>query len=235
MIDHMLPVVILAGGLATRLRPLTESVPKALIKVNDEPFISHQLRLLRKNNIQRVVMCVGYLGEQIIDYVGDGSRFNLQVTYSFDGPNLLGTAGAIKQALPLLSDAFFVLYGDSYLPCDYLAVQNAFITSGKLALMSIYRNDGLWDTSNVEFANDEILAYDKIERNDRMQYIDYGLAIFNRSAFEIIPLATNYDLALLYQHLVQEKQLAAFEVTQRFYEAGSFTGIEELEQLLSAK
>ena len=134
------PVAILAGGLATRLRPQTESVPKALIDINGEPFLAHQLRLLRALGIDKVVLCVGYLGEQIVRLVGDGSQFGLQVAYSFDGPALLGTAGAIKQALFLLDESFFVLYGDSYLECDYRAIQTAFERAGKLALMTVYRN-----------------------------------------------------------------------------------------------
>src|SRR5712691_5353435 len=129
----MFPVVILAGGLATRLRPLTETIPKALIDVNGEPFIAHQLRLLRTNGIERVVVCAGYLGEMIQEYVGIGVRFGLHVAFVFDGPKLLGTAGAIKRALPLLGPEFFVLYGDSYLPCDYHAVQSSFMRANKLA------------------------------------------------------------------------------------------------------
>src|SRR5215475_16199750 len=114
----MLPVAILAGGLATRLRPITERIPKALIEINGEPFIAHQLRLLRSRGIRRVVLCLCYLGEMVRDFVGGGQAFDLAVEYSFDGPVLLGTAGAIHRAIPLLGGAFFVLYGDSWLPCD---------------------------------------------------------------------------------------------------------------------
>src|SRR5579872_5855079 len=138
----MLPVAILAGGLATRLRPLTDKIPKALVDVNGEPFIAHQLRLLASRGIPRVVLCLGYRGEMVRDFVGDGWEFGLQVNYSFDGPELRGTAGAIHQALPLLGDSFFVLYGDSYLPCDYAAVEQAFLTSGKTALMTVFCNEG---------------------------------------------------------------------------------------------
>ena len=112
---------ILAGGLATRLRPLTETIPKSLIDVNGEPFIAHQLRLLRENQIERVVLCVGHAGEKIQELIGDGTRFDLEVEYSFDGPKLIGTAGAVKAALPLLPDEFLVIYGDSYLDFDYQA------------------------------------------------------------------------------------------------------------------
>ncbi len=226
------PVAILAGGLATRLRPLTEKIPKALVEINDEPFIVHQMRLLKNKGVTRIVICAGYLGEMIEDFIGDGSRYGMHVTYSFDGDQLLGTAGALKRALPLLGDAFFVLYGDSYLPCDYQQVQAAFIRSNKLALMTVFHNAGRWDTSNVEFAADKLIAYDKQNRTARMQYIDYGLGVFNSAAFADVSLDEPTDLADLYQKLLQQQQLTAYEVKERFYEAGSFAGIEEMTEYL---
>src|SRR5258708_875780 len=162
----MLPLAILAGGLATRLRPVTEQVPKALISVGGEPFLAHQLRLLRDAGIQRAVLCVGYLGEKIQEYAGDGSAFGLSLTYSFDGPTPLGTAGAIRKALPYLGEAFFVLYGDSYLLADFRAIQEALFDSRKDALMTVFRNEGRWDNSNVEYRDDEIIAYDKHARTE---------------------------------------------------------------------
>jgi len=222
-----LPVAILCGGLATRLRSLGAKLPKALMKVNDEPFIAHQLRLVQSRGISRVVLCVGYLGEMIRDYVGDGSRFGLQAEFSFDGPVLLGTAGAIRRALPLLDEAFFVLYGDSYLPCDYRAVAEAFDHSGRLALMTIFRNEGQYDTSNVEFDGAHILRYDKESRTPAMRYIDYGLGVFHGAAFERVPKGQAFDLAKVYQDQLAAGQLAAFEVKERFYEIGSLEGLRE--------
>ena len=224
----MYPVAILAGGLATRLRPLTETIPKSLVEINGEPFLWHQLRLLRANGIERVVLCAGYLGETVRASVGDGAKFGVRIEYSFDGPVLLGTAGAVKQALPLLGERFFVLYGDSYLPCNWSHVGQAFEASGKPALMTVYPNEGQWDTSNVEFSGDRIVAYDKAARTPRMRHIDYGLGVFHRAAFDRVPAGTKYDLAALYQQLLAEGELAGFEVPCRFYEIGSFSGIEEL-------
>ena len=234
----MLPIAILAGGLATRLRPITQTIPKALIEIAGEPFLGHQLRLLSRGGIQRAVLCVGYLGEQIRAYAGDGSAFGLHVEYAFDGPQLLGTGGAIKQALPLLGDAFLVLYGDSYLPCDYGAVAQAFGDSGKLGLMTVYRNQGQWDSSNVEFSDGRILAYDKVNRTPRMHYIDYGLGALRSEAFAPlhgtgVPENQPIDLAAVYQSLLQRGELAAWESRERFYEIGSPEGICELTELLS--
>jgi len=229
------PVAILSGGMATRLFPLTTEQPKALIDVCGEPFLAHQLRLLKASGVERVVLCVGRFGEMLRDYAGDGSRFGLKIDYSFDGPVLLGTAGAVKQALPLLDENFFVLYGDSYLPCDYRAVAHSFQESRKLGLMTVFRNEGRWDTSNVEMSDGTILAYDKKNRTPNMNCIDYGLGVFSAPAFESVPPATFFDLAKLYQLLLANTQLASFLVQERFYEVGSFEGIEELKGFLCQK
>ena len=116
---------MLAGGLATRLRPITETIPKSLVPVAGEPFLAHQLRLLHAHGFRRAVLCVGHLGETIEAEFGDGAAFGFRLEYSFDGPRLLGTGGALKRALPRLGDAFFVLYGDCYLPMDYAAAVDA--------------------------------------------------------------------------------------------------------------
>ena len=230
----MFPVAILAGGLATRLRPLTETIPKSLVSIRGEPFIVHQLRLLAARGLTRVVLCLGYRAEMVREVVGDGRIFGLQVEYSLDGPVLRGTAGAIHQAAPLLGDHFFVLYGDSYLPCDYRAVQRAYLESGKVGLMTVYRNEGQWDTSNVEFHDREILAYDKQNHTERMRHIDYGLGVFHRSPFDAIASGEKRDLASVYQELLRRGELAGFEVSERFYEIGSFEGIRDMETYTAA-
>lgn len=229
----MFPIVILAGGLATRLRPLTTTIPKALIDIKGEPFIAHQLRLLKKQGLTEIILCLGYLGNMVQDYLGDGSAFGMKISYSFDGDQLLGTAGAIKKALSLIStEAFFVIYGDSYLPCDMNAVQKYFIFSDKQALMTVFHNNGQWDKSNVEFTAGTILNYDKINITSNMEYIDYGLGMFTQQAFANVPDNKVYDLATLYQELLAQKELVAFEVKQRFYEIGSHSGIKELSDYL---
>ena len=229
----MLPVAILAGGLGARLHPVTATLPKSLVDVNGEPFVVHQLRLLRAHQIERVILCVGYRGEMIHEAVGDGHFLGLSVEYSFDGPALLGTAGAIKNALPLLGDAFFVLYGDSYLPCDYGTVEKAFVDIGRQGLMTVFRNEGRWDRSNVKFENGAVAAYDKKNPTDEMHYIDYGLGAFRASAFGEIPEGTNCDLVAVYQDLLRRGELAGFEVKERFYEIGSPTGLRDTASFLA--
>ena len=227
-----LPVAILAGGLATRLGPLTKQTPKCLLEVAGRPFIDHQLRQLHGQGVRKVVLCLGHLGEQVAEVVGDGSALGLEVAYSFDGPELRGTAGAVRRALPLLGPAFFVLYGDSYLECSYAAVQAAFEAAGKLALMTVFRNEGQWDTSNVEFRDGRILAYDKAARTPAMQYIDYGLGIWDRRALEAVPESGAYDLAAVSREMLRRGELAGFEVMDRFYEIGSVAGLAETREYL---
>jgi NDP-sugar pyrophosphorylase family protein len=227
-----MPVAILAGGLATRLKPITEKVPKLLVEVAGEPFFSHQIRLLKRAGLDRLVLCVGYLGEKIVELYGDGAKMGVHIEYSFDGPKLLGTAGALVQALPRLGDAFYVLYGDSYLPIDYLAVGRAFEASGKLGLMTVFENKGLYDTSNVWFEGGRIAAYDKKSRLPQMRHIDYGLGVFRRAAFDGVRAGEPADLADVQSALVASGQLAGYEVGQRFYEIGSHAGLQELDALL---
>ncbi|HEX5418171.1 MAG TPA: nucleotidyltransferase family protein [Chloroflexota bacterium] len=234
MTSRLPPVVLLAGGLATRLRPLTETIPKSLVDVAGEPFIYHQLRLLRSSGVERVVLCVGHLGTMIREAVADGARFGVEVTYSDDGPRPLGTAGAIRRALPLLDASFFTLYGDSYLPCDYARIARTFETSAGAALMTVFENDGRWDRSNVVFQGGRILAYDKRQPTAEMRHIDYGLGLFRKSVFEDLPTDQTVDLAAVYQDLLRRGQLVGCEVAERFYEIGSPSGLVETRRFLGA-
>jgi NDP-sugar pyrophosphorylase family protein len=227
-----LPVALLAGGMATRLRPITEKIPKLLVDVAGEPFFSHQLRLLKANGLTHIVLCVGYLGEKIVEQYGDGSECGVKIEYSFDGEKLLGTGGALIRALPKLGDAFYVLYGDSYLPIDYQAIGENFLRSERLGLMTVYRNGGRYDSSNVWLENGEIKVYDKRARLPEMQFIDYGLGVFKAAAFAPFPRDAVVDLATVQQHLVAERELAGYEMSTRFYEIGSHEGLNELDGLL---
>ncbi|MDB6170212.1 MAG: Nucleotidyl transferase [Verrucomicrobia bacterium] len=227
-----LPVAILAGGLATRLLPVSATVPKLLVDIAGEPFFSHQIRLLKKSGFTRFVVCAGHLGEKIIGHYGDGSRFGVRLEYSFDGPALLGTGGALVQALPKLGEAFFFLYGDSYLPIDYSTVGDYFLQSGKLGLMTVCRNDGSRHRSNVSFESGVIAAYDKKTPRPGMRHIDYGFGAFRAEAFAGIKRGTCVDLADVQQSLAAGGQLAGYEVRDRFYEIGSPAGLKELDALL---
>ena len=231
----MIPIAILAGGLGTRLRPITETIPKSLIEVAGEPFIAYQLRDLARQGIQNVVICVGNLGEQIEECLKDGTDYGVRIKYSYETNDLLGTGGAIRNALHLLTDDFFVLYGDSWLEIDYRSVYESFQNSGKTALMTVYRNEGRWDTSNVEMDGNRIKIYSKTKRNPRMTHIDYGLGILKPNIFEQYPEGANFDLAEIYESLSDSGRLASFEAKNRFYEIGSHDGLNELNEILQER
>lgn len=226
-------LVLLAGGKATRLRPVTETIPKSMIEIAGKPFIGHQLKLIKKNEIENVVICASYLGNYIKEFAGDGSSFGLKIKYSFDGEKLLGTGGALKNALYLTGENFFVMYGDSYLDTDFKPIADYFFSNKKYGLMTVFLNNDKWDKSNVEFVNGEIINYDKKTLNCNMQYIDYGLGILSHKAFKDFEYQNEFDLESVYKNLLKKKELAGFEVKERFYEIGSFKGIEETEFYLN--
>jgi NDP-sugar pyrophosphorylase family protein len=230
----MFSVAILAGGFAKRLMPMTEKIPKALIEVAGKPFIFHQLQYLRKEGIKKVVLCLGYHCEMIQEKVGDGSKFDLDITYSYDGGFLLGTGGSIKKALPLLDENFYVLYGDSFLPIHFSPVEESFLNSKKPGLMTVILNENKWDKSNVIFKDGIVLEYNKKEPKSEMKFIDYGLGVLSKSLFDQYEEKVAFDLADLYHVLSIQNQLAGFEVHERFYEIGSHQGIIETELYLSA-
>lgn len=231
----MLPVAILAGGLASRLRPITQTVPKALVEVAGQPFIIRQLDYLREQGVSTVVLCVGYLGDMIEAVVGDGSKFGIHVRYSPDGPTLLGTGGALKKAVPLLGKHFFVLYGDSFLPVDFAAVYRAYRASGLGALMTVLKNDGLWDKSNALFTKERLVEYNKRSPHPEMTYIDYGLGVLAAEVLFPYPSSQAFDLADVYQALSLRGELAGMEVYERFYEIGSHAGLHETEEYFLTK
>lgn len=230
-----LPVVILAGGLATRLRPITQTIPKALVPVAGRPFIDHQLAQLRSYGFSDVVLCIGYRGEMIEDHLRAHPQAGLKVTCLTDWPNLLGTGGAIRQALPRLGGSFLILYGDSYLLCDFREVERAFSRSAMPALMTVVRNDDQWDKSNASYRDGMVLRYDKKIRVEEMRYIDYGLSALNADVLEQYREGSAFDLAEVFTGLASAGRLAGFEVQDRFYEIGSPQGLAETEQYLATK
>ncbi len=231
---HML-AVILAGGLATRMRPHTEAVPKVLLEVAGRPFVDWQLEKLAACGFSRALLCVAHLGEQVRASVGDGSRFGLRVDYADEGPRLLGTAGAVRAALSQLEETFVVTYGDSYLPFDY-AAPLAMLREHEDCdgVMSVYCNRGRWDSSNVRLSRDAawIAAYEKGTADARFDHIDYGCLAFRRSVFEALEEGVQTGLDGLQTRLTAAGRLRAIVAPDRFYEIGSPEGWRELSALL---
>jgi NDP-sugar pyrophosphorylase family protein len=234
------PVVILAGGLATRMRPATETVPKALLPVNGRPFADIQLAWLRSLGVTDVVYSVGYLGNSIVRHVGDGGQFGLRVRYTADGERPLGTGGALRAVIDsgAVPESFGVINGDSYLSLDLPRVEAAFAESGCPALMTVMHNRNRWEASNVVYRDGRVIVYDKTRPEawrDRMEWIDYGFAVISRQAIlDWVAPGASADLSDLMHDLSLAGRLAGFEVTERFYEIGSPQGLADLERHLSS-
>jgi NDP-sugar pyrophosphorylase family protein len=224
------PVCILAGGLGTRLKERVRATPKPLLAVAGKPFLDHQLRLLSAHGVRRVVLCVGYLGELIERQIGQALH-GIEIDYSYDGPGLDGTLGAIRRASPLLGERFLVLYGDTYLRIDYRAVGQAWLKSGKLAVMSVLRNEDRWEPSNAVLRNGMVVKYDKRDHSTQMRWIDYGLGGLSEQAVALAPESES-DLSGLYSLLAARGELLGFEAEQRFYEIGSPAALAETDAFL---
>ena len=221
-----IPVAILAGGLAKRLKKNTFNKPKALIDIAGKPFISRQLSYLSNQNIKNIVICTAHLGNQIKNYVGDGSKYNLKVSYSDDGDKLLGTGGSLKKASRILGENFFILYGDSFLPINFSLVEKAYFRQKKPALMTVFKNNDHGDKSNVYFKNKCVL-YNKKNPQKNMNYIDYGLNVVKGSIFYNFPTNKMFDLSDVFEDLSNKSLLAGLEIYDRFYEIGSINGLND--------
>jgi len=228
-------IVILSGGKATRLYPLTKKIPKSLIEICGKPFLTHQIELLKKNKITDILLCVGKFSDQIINYYGDGKEFDVSIKYSIENPNnLLGTGGALKKAEKLLDKEFLVMYGDSYLPIDFTSVISAFHQSKKTGLMTVFKNQDKFDKSNVDVQNGLVLRYEKSGKNNELQYIDYGLLVLKKELLTTIPDDKFVDLVSIIKSLVEKNELVSFTVTERFYEIGSTSGKKNFEEFIKS-
>jgi NDP-sugar pyrophosphorylase family protein len=228
--EELPPVCILAGGYGSRLGVLAEETPKALLTVAGEPFVFHQLRLLAGHGARVVVLCIGHLGERIETEVGR-ERFGIRVEYSYDAPGLDGTLGAVRRALPLLGERFLVLYGDTYLRIDFLDVAREWRASGLPALMTVFRNEGRWDTSNVAYEAGRVLAHDKASPTPEMRWIDYGLGGFEARSLATVP-PEERDLSELYRRLAEDGLLYGYEASERFFEIGTPESLAETDRFL---
>lgn len=228
----MLTLAILAGGYATRLGSLATEIPKCLFQINRRPFVDWQLDVLVQNGYTNFVFCVSHKSEMIQEYLGDGSERGISIKYSLDGPIQLGTGGAIQKALPLLGDAFGVVYGDSYLPINYSKVEQHFLSTGAQALMTVYENKNHFDKSNVEFVNGKLINYEKGASSTSMHHIDYGITFFRKGVFHPWLSKPSFDLSEVCHQLATRGELLGYEVYERFYEIGSVPGIDEFSQYL---
>jgi len=235
MTNIRLQVAILAGGLATRLMPLSEKIPKSMIRIGGKPFLEHQIDLLKRKGIRDIVLCIGYLGNQIEEYFENGEKFGVKIQYSCEGSRLLGTAGTLKNAEKLLKDEFFVMYGDSYLFLNFFAIASYFHQFDKRALMVVYKNHDRYDSSNVAIEGNLVKKYSKKEKTKEMTYIDYGVSMLRKMVLDSVPQNVPYTLEELFSPLISQKEVLAYEVKKRFYQIGSKKGLLEFKEYFERK
>ena len=222
-------MVILCGGLATRLGDISKETPKSMIKIGGKPFLEHQIDFLKNSSIKDIILCVGHLSEKIEDYFGNGKDFGVKITYSHDGDKPLGPIGAVKNAEPLLEDTFFIMYGDSYLTADLQKAYSFFKQNNKLGLMVVYKNNNRYDKSNIVTKDNMVLSYGE---NDAT-YIDYGTSILRKKTLEFIPKNTFFTTGDLFTKLIEEKELLSYEVKERFYHIGNPEALKEFRKYIS--
>jgi len=227
----VLPVAILAGGLGTRIQSVSRGLPKSLMMFNGKPFLEWQLQLLEKNKCKAVVICVGHKSDLIKNYLEGRPKSKLDIKLSYDGNYNLGTGGALVKARKYLGKAFLVLYGDSYLSVNFEEVSENFLSVRKSGLLTVLKNDLNFEPSNVYFRNNLVLQYDKINRSNKMKYIDYGLSAFKSDAFTEFSSTKFLDLSIILSQLAMQKQLAGYEVYERYYEVGSIQGTQDFQEL----
>lgn len=231
----MTQAAILAGGLGTRLRPLTEEVPKAMVPVNGRPFLEYEIDLLRKNGVDDIVLCLGYRGEQIENHFNEGKEFGVKIRYSHDGEELLGPIGGLKQAEPLLEGEFFVTYGDAYLRMNYADLMATLRRGGKLAAMAVYKNEGRFGKSDIIARKGLVTAYDKRRTLPGMLWVNFGVSAMKKEALAGVEAGVYCDEERFYGALVKQKQLQAYETFERFYEIGSEPALAEFRDFISTK
>jgi len=227
-----IPIVILAGGLATRLENLTQNIPKSLIPICGRPFVDWQIESIKEAGVTDFLICIGHLGEQISNHLGNGKKLGVNIEFSSDGPVKLGTGGAILAAIKRLPDNFMITYGDSYLPTNFHKIRNHFLELKAKALMTVYENKEKLEKSNCHFKDGLIQLYSKNNPTKEMDYIDYGLSILNKSVFDSRGVNSRFDLAELFEDLSISSNLSGYEIQERYYEVGSLQGIKNLERYL---
>lgn len=224
--------VILAGGLGTRLRPLTLDVPKPMVPVAGRPFLDYELRLLTRNGFHDFVICVGYRADQIERYFGNGSELGISIAYSNDGEKQLGPSGALTNAAKLLKNEFMVTYGDAFLQMNYRDFEESFRSSGKLGMMAVLDNHNSFGNSDIVVKDGLVVEYDKTNQKPEMTWINFGATMLQKRALGVIPASTVLEEEQFYRALIAKRELAAFVTTNRFYEIGTIPALREFEKFV---
>lgn len=219
-------LVILCGGLATRLGLLAKKIPKSMILVDGKPFLEYQIEYAKQFGINDIVLCVGHISNYIENYFDDGHAFGVSIRYSYDGDKLLGPIGALKRASSYLDDVFFSLYGDSFVFVDYKNMYDVFFKKNKIGMMSVFQNFDKTDSSNLVVCDGRVVKYNN-EKTKDMTFIDYGVSIFRKKALDFIPKNIFFSTKDFYSKLVDLNELLAYEMKKRFYHIGNPSALKE--------
>jgi len=218
-------IVIIAGGLATRLQPITETIPKSMVLLKGKPFFEYQIELCKKNGVREIIFCGGHLWEQVNNYFGNGEKFGVKIIYSIENEKL-DTGGAVKNAFEHLDDEFFVMYGDSYLTLDWQKAYKFLKKSGAKGLMTTYENNWHPEPSNVLVGGGGyIKEYNKEKPGKEMRFIEYGINIFPKDIIKKIP-GKSFPISRYFDFLIKRGQLVSYPSKDRFFEVGCFEGID---------
>lgn len=220
-------IVIICGGLATRLGNLAKKTPKSMMDINGKPFIEHQIEMLKKQNIKNIVLCTGHLSEKIESYLGDGKNFGVDIKYSYDGGKRLGPMGAVKNAESILEKDFFIMYGDSYIFVDFNKVYDFYKENNELVCMVVYKNKNKYDKSNLIVENNRVIGHKDLKVEGKIEYIDYGTSILNKKSLDFIPKDSFFSTEDFFKKMIKKNQLLAYEIKKRFYHIGNPKALEE--------
>lgn len=213
--------VIMAGGKGTRLRPVTNNLPKAMVPANDKPFLEHLLIMLKKRGVTDIVLCVSYLGEQIKSYFGDGTKFGLNIVYSYDGEELLGTGGALKKTESLLNNSFFFINGDVYYDLDYRKIAEEFEKNPTLGLMVVYHNRDKITQNNVIVQKGKLLRYDRDRIDPKLNEVDGSVYVFKKEILDMLPEGKSALEIETFQKLIDSNQFRVYMPENRYYTNGT--------------
>jgi len=205
-----------------------------MVLVKGKPFLEHEIGLLKRSGIADFVLCVGHLGEKVESHFGDGSKWGVRVRYSYDGPKLLGPAGALKRAEPLLEEHFFATYGDAYLRADYRSMMKALLDSGRLGAMAVYENHGRYGKSDVVVSGGRVVRYDKSGGSAGMDWVNFGVSALRKRALALIPPGRECGEEEFYGELIRRGELLAFPIADRFYEIGTPSSLKEFVLFISS-
>lgn len=226
--------VILAGGLGTRLRPFTENNPKPMVPIQGIPFIEYLIKQVKRFGINDILILLGYMPEKIMDFLGDGEKFGVNITYDIT-PVEYETGNRLKKAKEKLSEEFLLLYCDNYCPINFEEAYKQYKDGNHLVQITAYSNQDGYTKGNLCINDDTVIKYDKRREQPNLMQVDIGYAFVNKQVLNLIPEENVNFEGAVYPKLVEEKQLGVFVTQHRYYSIGSWERIEATREFFRPK